>query len=119
MKVRCWKFHVSCAPNGVLLASYPTSNWGHDLYICAKCGYVYAVSIELQVYLGPPIEDVIEKKKCSGCQTLLAKSIHIYPDTFVAKDGSLKKWERPFEIPRAEDSLILEFEDLYKDVKRG
>lgn len=118
MKVRCWKVHKADAVNGVVFATYPSGNSGHTLHSCSLCGHVYAVDLSVQVYLGPSIEEIIRNKQCSRCAASLSGSLHRYPETFVGHDGEKKEWERPFEIPHAEDSLILDFEDLYEGVER-
>lgn len=109
---------MPCAPNGEVFATYPSGNCGHFLYICVSCGHIYAVDIEEKVYWGPPLEELLSFKRCSVCDTLLLGSICFYPETFIDVEGLKRAWERPREIPPLEDSLILDFENLYKDVKR-
>lgn len=111
--VRCWTVK-NYTPAGVdsLLISYPEDNAGHLLIVCTNCAKVYSASVAKMVYVGPPLEEALNKLNCLDCGRQLSATYAFYPMTYVAR-GKVHSFERPVEIPPAGASTIEEFDDVY------
>lgn len=113
-KVRCWSvenWRGKDAPD-VLHVTYPEDNSGYDLISCLKCGHVYSASVTKAVYVGPPLWDKLKGMRCISCGVLLEQSAHAYPDKYLS-DGVVFEFARPLEIPSVEDSVVLDFDEIY------
>ena len=112
--VRCWKLDVwrnKKTPDEIYI-SYPEDNSGYDLLSCLNCGHIYAASVATQVYVGPPIQEILKRTSCLDCGKSLEETASPYPDKYLTKDGVMI-FSRPVEIPLDEESTIKEFDELY------
>lgn len=106
-KVRCWELLP-----GVFI-SYPEGNQGFDLIICLSCGQVHSASVARAVYVGPKIEEQLRLVNCDKCRRPLDENWAFYPETYLGPQGSRCRLTRPAEIPPDQESVVLEFPEVY------
>lgn len=113
-KVRCWpvrNYHGNVESDTLYLA-YPEDNSGYSLISCLRCGHIYSVSVAREVYVGPVLSEKLKSLTCTSCGMLLAESAAPYPDQYVS-NGVVIQFDRPIELPDDENSVILEFDEIY------
>lgn len=116
VKVRCWKaphYRPELDRSIELIITYPEGNYGHSLITCLKCGAVFAVTVELEVYVGPPLEEKLLSVKCSNCTNVLGDNWAYYPETYLV-EGKKYSFERTNIIPPDEESIVAEFDGIYE-----
>ena len=113
-KVRCWRVENwrGIAEPDVLHISYPEDNSGFDLISCLKCGHVYSASVSKAVYVGPELQEKLKGMRCISCNSPLYESVAPYPNKYLA-DNVIVEFQRPVEMPSDEDSVVLEFDEIY------
>jgi hypothetical protein len=108
-KVRCWEIR-----KGVLI-TYPEGNLGHELITCLRCGLIYSVNVPRKIYVGPPIEDRLKGLHCMKCGSSLLTTWAYYPEKHLNEHGEITEMKRPEEIPPENQSMVVEFPELYSD----
>ena len=112
--VRCWKLEVwrNQKIADEIYISYPEDNSGHDLLSCLHCSHIYAASVATRVYVGPPLQEILERTRCLGCGKFLVTTASPYPDKYLTADGVMS-FSRPMEILLDKESTVKEFDELY------
>lgn len=121
-RVTCWKiegYNQNLKKWEDHLISYPEDNSGFDLITCLSCGQVYSASVTNQVYFGPALEELINHIHCIQCGKELKNNVAPYPETFIGEDMSMGHIDRPQNIPADENSIIVEFPELYAKTDHG
>lgn len=116
VEVRCWKmtrYRPGNDRGDELLITYPEDNLGHSLITCLTCGALFAVTIDLEVYVGPPLNLKLGDAVCPKCGKCLRGNWVYYPENYVV-DGQVYSFERPTRIPPDDESLVLEFDGIYE-----
>jgi hypothetical protein len=108
-KVRCWKVGL----NNELFITYPEGDMGHRLICCKSCGKVHSASVAKQLYIEPDLEKHLSNIQCMGCSSSLADNWAFYPENYLAEDGKLQQFERAYVIPDDNDSLVVEFPEVF------
>lgn len=112
VQVRCWRIRVPGRGDGVLI-TYPEDNQGHSLISCLRCGTIYAVTVAKEVYVGPPLDQKLKGLECIGCGAPLAETQAPYPERYRDEGGNVCEHQRSELIPNDEDSMVVEFPDIY------
>ena len=113
--VRCWKYEIFNKTSNEfdeVYVTYPESSNGHDLIACQNCGFIYAIDISIEVYVGPKMKTFLEKKKCINCELDLKNNYSSYPETYLV-GGKKFKFTRDESIPNDDESLVFDFYDMY------
>lgn len=113
-KVRCWlveNWRDEGTPD-ILHVTYPEDNSGYDLISCLNCGHVYSASVAKAVYVGPPLSDKLKDIRCISCGVSLGQSAYSYPDKYLY-DGVVFEFTRSLEMPSDDDSVVLDFDEIY------
>jgi hypothetical protein len=74
---------------------------------------VYAANVTKELYVGPPLPDLLRTLLCQECGAQLGASGHSYPEKYLGIDGEIHNHRRPPEIPPDSDAVIRELPDLY------
>jgi hypothetical protein len=74
---------------------------------------VYAVTVESEVYIGPPLADKLRDMSCEGCGLALVGNWAEYPEAYIS-EGKRFKYERDAQSPPDSDSLVLSFPGIYE-----
>ena|SRR5688572_15754097 len=113
-QVRCWRHEVPGVGGvaDVIHISYPEGHYGHDLLSCLKCGHVYAAAVARQLYSDQSLVDKLAAQACVSCGSPLGETCRPYPDEYLSH-GAIRTFARPLTIPPDEDSLVLQFDELY------
>jgi len=115
--VRCWiieNYQMGRSSPDELFITYPEDNAGHDLITCLNCGEVYAVSVDQEVYIGPPLKEKVKNLSCDSCDKPLEGNYAYYPETYL-KNGRMYSYQRPLEIPGEDSSIVKEFKGIYEN----
>jgi hypothetical protein len=108
-QVRCWKTGI----HEGLFITYPEGDMGHRLICCKFCGKIHAVNITKQLYIEPDLDIHLRSVTCMGCARSLGRNWAFYPDTYVGEDGQLHAFERPQQIPKDSDSVVMSFPEVF------
>jgi len=113
--VRCWPIN-GYEKEGIdregLFITYPGDNIGHDLIICMTCGFVYAVPLDKEIYVGPLRNEQVKSINCINCGDSLENNTEIYPDTYWT-DNVFCKFDRRLYVPVDEESILREYFSIY------
>ena len=116
VEVRCWKmvqYRPDTGESHELFITYPESTLGHSLITCLSCGALFAGTVDLDVYVGPPLESKLTNTFCPKCSKCLRDNWAYYPETYVI-DRRKYSFERPSRIPPDDESLLVEFDGIYE-----
>ena len=110
-QVRCWKVGKS----DELFITYPECDKGHRLITCNNCGKVYAVNVIKHMYHALGLDQYLNVNNitCVQCDINLTNNWVYYPDTYIDSDKCVHTYKRMNEIPKDEDSIIVEFLEIF------
>ncbi len=119
--VRCWQIEQQRPGStevDTLFISYPEDNSGHSLITCLTCGEIFAVTVAIEVYVGPPLEQKLQTLTCPSCGTALRENWTSYPEKYVSS-GHLYTFHRRELIPPDESSMVKSFYGIYESQAEG
>jgi hypothetical protein len=77
-----------------------------------SCGHIYSASVIKQVYFGPGLKQKLAAMCCVKCGAALTETVAPYPEQYLSSDGVIS-YQRPTEIPSDEESIIVDFDEIY------
>jgi DNA-directed RNA polymerase subunit RPC12/RpoP len=111
LKVRCWKAVAGCAGENqqTIYFTVPDFYEAHRLYVCPKCGALFAVDPEAEYYLKRDFEREKHGMRCPVCQNRLTDLLP-YPESYRDEStGEIEHFDRASNtIPPDDESIILE-----------
>jgi DNA-directed RNA polymerase subunit RPC12/RpoP len=116
IKIRCWKEMAGCAGEDQQLVYFTIPDFGdaYRLYICPKCGALFAVHPETEHYSKRNFEKEKRDMKCPECKNGLS-DILPYPENYRnERTGEIEHFERMSRtILPDEQSIVLEVWDPF------
>lgn len=85
--------------------------YGFELATCTSCGEVFVLNREDPGIRSRSLTDLVPLTLCPKCGTELRVSLSPYPETFVARDGSLGSYVSS-RVPPDAESLVREMWSL-------
>jgi rubredoxin len=111
IKIRCWKAIAGCAGENQQPVCFTVPDFGDvpRLYVCPKCGALFAVDPEAEHYSKRNFEEEKKDMKCPECQNGLGDLLP-YPESYRNElTGEIEHFERTSRtIPPDDQSIILE-----------
>jgi hypothetical protein len=77
-----------------------------------RCGHIYSASVIKQVYIGPDLKQKLTAMCCVDCGAALTETVAPYPEQYLSSDGVMN-YQRPTEIPLDEESVVVDFDEIY------
>jgi DNA-directed RNA polymerase subunit RPC12/RpoP len=112
IKVRCWKEITGCVGEHQQPVYFTVSDFyaAFRLYVCPKCGALFAVDPEAEHYSKRNFEEERSNMECPQCQNSLSNLLP-YPDNYRNElTGEIEHFEQTSRlIPSDDQSIILEF----------
>jgi len=111
IQIRCWKEIAGCSGESQQTVYFTVPDFGDTarLYVCPKCGALFAIDAEAEHYSNRNFE--LEKKSmiCPECRNGLSDLLP-YPENYRnATTGEIERFDRSSRtIPSDNQSIILE-----------
>lgn len=111
INVRCWKEIAGCVGEHQQPVYFTVPDFGDAprLYVCPKCGALFAIDPETEHYSKRDFEKERKNMKCPECQNGLGDLLP-YPENYRNEiTGEIEHFERASRIiPPDDQSIILE-----------
>ena len=112
INVRCWKDVAGCAGENQQTVYYTVPDFGNAsrLYVCPKCGALFAVDPDAEFYSQRNFEKEKTGMNCPECQNNLCDLLP-YPENYLNElTNEIEHYDRiERTIPPDDQSLVLEF----------
>lgn len=112
--VKCFKGYAQSGVRFNIEVLYTLPDYYHTkLFTCLRCGALYCADQDDMDCSGRPFDAVIADLECQECQSPLSATLAPYPESFRMADGTIGHFTPSPLIPADQDSLSVDFWNLY------